>query len=557
MYMNRFCKILAVVLATLMLVTMATACKKADDDINSMLAGNNSSIGGNNGGNGGDTGNNGDTGNTGNNGNTGNSGNTGNAGNSGISGNTGNAEQDKVIQEFDATKKYDFASNPLLAASKPINHGSEVGFDIDTTGFVKNNIKIKDLKGKTLTLITALEQANFIYKGANGEQLNEWTWFESLKKTYGLNIKYIESNFYKAPQQIITYMNAGKALDVVPTHRSAFPQYLLLSAPLDPYINLQYVDNSPGIDKRTMEQMKWDGTYRCIAPIGAVDVIWYNETMVASLGMPDPHKLWKEGKWNWDAFKSFQVGVPAKSPNGTTALCPFSMSEGDAWTFWALTNGVQVFEIKTTNNKSTIVSNFEDPKALEAWNFYAGTVKGVDYVNRRNSDRPQTDIYRNGSCIMSGTQYLMNDYSSFEYAKSMEANWVPWPGKTGDQCMCTNYGNTMMLPKKTKNQANIPYAVKFMELWASRFTEAINDYLQEPYYNFSHAERVEYFDFAAKTNYFNVGSRIFDNLTGSDLEYYKQFTWSFYNPNYNTATQAEQLKNLVNKALSAGLEYGT
>ena len=63
--------------------------------------------------------------------------------------------------------------------------------------------------------------------------------------------------------------------------------------------------------------------------------------------------------------------------------------------------------------------------------------------------------------------------------------------------------------------------------------------------------------FAAKTNYFNVGSRIFDNLTGSDKEYYKQFTWSFYNPNYNTATQAEQLKNLVNKALSAGLEYGT
>ena len=43
--MNRFLKTIALILAMLMLVTMATACKKTDDEIDSFLS-NNSTIGG-------------------------------------------------------------------------------------------------------------------------------------------------------------------------------------------------------------------------------------------------------------------------------------------------------------------------------------------------------------------------------------------------------------------------------------------------------------------------------------------------------------------------------
>jgi hypothetical protein len=544
-------KVIAVVLAMLMLVTMAAACKKQDD---AALIGGGSSTVGNVGGN---QGNNGDgtatdPSNPGSTTDPSNPGST--TTNPGAVPDTGNKE---AIENFTPNEKYNFAKNPLMVDGKKANTGTAPSFDIDTTGFVKNNIKLADLKGKSLTMILALEQANFIYHGPNGEKLNEWTWFDSLKKTYGLTIKTIESKFDKAPQLIITYMNSGKALDIIPTHRSAFPQYLMISGGLNNYINEKYIDNSPGIDKRTMDQTKWDGQYRCIAPIGAVDVIWYNETMTKQLGLDDPHTLYTQGKWTWDAWKTFQTKVPKQSPNGTTQLAPFSMSEGDAWTFWARANGVSVFEIKTEGNKSKIVSNFADPRCAEAWVFYAGVVKGVDYVARRNSAKPQTDMYKDGSCIMSGTQYLMNDYSGsdMKYAKTNKYNWVPYPTKDG-KGICTNYGNTMILPKKTKNQANIPYAVKFAELWASRFTEAINDYLMEPYYDFSSAERVEYFNYAAKTNYFNVGARIFDMLTGNDKEYYNKLIWSFYNPNYNTATQAEQLKPLVDKAVKALETYG-
>ena len=350
-------------------------------------------------------------------------------------------------------------------------------------------------------------------------------------------------------------MNAGEALDIVPTHRAAFPQWLFLSQPLDPYINLKYVDNSPGIDARTMEQTKWDGGYRAIAPIGAVDVMWYNETMVKTLNLQDPHTLWKQGKWNWETYKNFVVGAPKTAPNGQTTLTSGTCSEGDAVIFFPRTNGINVFEIETTGNTSKFKSNFEDPKALEAWEFFAGLGKSLDGVNRRTGPDPQNDMYKLGSVLMQGTTYLMRSYD-YEYAKSQKFNWVPYPGKTADLCMCMNYGNAMMIPKKVKNAANIPYAVKVMELWANRFTEAINDYLQEPYYDFSYEERIEYFDFAAKTNYFGVGTRIFDVLTGQDLEYYKQFTWSFYNTNWNTTTTATQLFNVVEKATNAMLSYG-
>ncbi len=556
--MNRAIKVISLILATLMLVSMATACKKSDGDIDNVLSGT-TIIGGdstNNNDNGGSTDTNDGPANDGA-GNTTdtNDGGTTDKNNGGATNNNGGGTTNNgggTTTEYDSTMKYDMDSNPLLRENKAVNHEVQPSFDIDTTGFVKNNIKVADLKGKTLTLITAREGSSFIYQGPKGEELNELTWFDSMKKTYGLNLKYILSRYTKAPQQILTYMNSGKALDIYHTMRSGFPQYMMLGRAIDDYINLQYVGNSPGVDEHTMEQMKWDDTYRAIGPVGAVDVIWYNETMTAALGIPDPHTLWKSGKWDWDAWENFQVSVP-KTNSAGQALTPWAQSEGDAWNFWARTNGVSVFEIKTTNGKSQIISNFNDQRCMDAWTFYAGVVKGVDSVNRRvaGSNDIQNNMYIHGTAIMTCTSHLMEDYREFDYAKTQKYNWVPYPKGPGEggANICMNYGYSFMIPKKVKTEKNIPYSIKFAELWATRFTEAIFDNFQMPYYNFSYQDRKDYFEFVTKNAYFAVGADMFGALTGGDLEYYKQFTWSFYNPNYNTATQAEQLKNLVTKAI--------
>ena len=572
--MNRFCKVLAVLLAMLMLVTMATACKKSDDDFDAFLDGSNSSDSGF-----GDDGSDDATNDDGNDDAGDNATDSGkdsdkdsdkdsNKGNS-SSGNgqgaiTNNAdadekEQSKVEENYDGTMKYDFKNNPLLAKSKPINHGEKPSFDIDTTGFVKN-VKVKDLKGKTLTAITSLEVSNFIYRGEKGEQLNEWTWFESLKKTYGVNFKYIESRWDKAPSQILTYMNAGKQLDIIPTHRSGLAMLMNLSQPLDPYINMKYVNNSPGIDTRTMEQSKRHDGYRCIAPIGAVDVIWYNATMTKSLGLKDPYTLWKEDKWDWDAFRSYQMSIPTTAPNGNTKLKPFYQSAGDSIFFWPRTNGVDVFEFQVGKDKTTIVSNFDDERCLSAWTFYSDLMNQIGYSDRssENSDGG-AGLFTQGSAIMGCTLYLMKDWSDSDFACSQQFRWVPYPkGPDKDgECIAMNYGNTMMLPKKMKNQSNIPYALKVMEIWANRFTEAIYDYLQEPYFNFTYAERVEFFNFASQHNYFNSAGGWRNLLTGDDYTAYKEFEKSFYdNTTYNTTTAAKKVSNLVAKAVNLMQTYG-
>ena len=103
--------------------------------------------------------------------------------------------------------KWDAVNNPLLAESKAPNVGIAPSFDIDTTGFVKNGIKIADLKGKSLTLITSIRYSTFQYRGEKGENYNEWGWFDALKKTYGLNLKYIESRFDKSVQHILKLLD--------------------------------------------------------------------------------------------------------------------------------------------------------------------------------------------------------------------------------------------------------------------------------------------------------------------------------------------------------------
>ena len=572
--MKRTVKIIAVLLAMLMMVTMATACKKSNDnDLDAMLNPGTDSGFNDNGSD--DTGDDNSADN-----NATDKGDDDGATDDGKDGKDDKDDKDdkndgpvsvnpdaddkaqqEIIDNYDGTKKYDFASNPLLAESKKINNGVEPGFDIDTTGFVKNT-KVADLKGKSLTMITSLETSNFIYHGPNGELYTEWTWFESLKKTYGLNFKYIESRWDKAPGQALTYMNAGKQLDIIPTHRSGLAMLMNLSQPLDPYININYVNNSPGVDTRTMEQSKRYDGYRCIAPIGAVDVIWYNETMTKQLGLPDPYTLWKQDKWDWNAFRNYMVSIPKTAPNGKTSLSGFMQSGGDSIFFWPRTNGVNVFEYKNSTDKTEIVSNFDDPRCLEAWNFYHDTLEAYGREDRGSSAEDsnlQRDMYVNGSVIMNCTLYLMQDYSFSDYAKTQQFRWVPYPksGNEGGEYVAMNYGNTMMLPKKVKNKSNIPYAVKLMEIWANRFTEAINDYLQEPFYKFTHAERLEFFNFVSKNNYFNPAGGWRNVLTGDDRTYYTYFERSMYRTDYNVATTAAQVSNLIEKAVKLMTEYGT
>ena len=578
--MNKFCKILAVIMAVLMLVTMATACKNTDggDELDDILDSGPSVKGDDGGANDDpseddpkdDTDDPVDGKDPDNEKNNGKDDPSDKNGEDDKNENGGKDNQkvpesiDKIKDEYDETKKYDAQNNPLVAEQKAINYGTEVSFPIDTTGFVKNNIKLKDLKGKTLTLITAIMYNTFQYKNEKGEYVGEWLWWESLKDEYGLNIKYIKSRFDKSVQQSLTYMNAGKALDVIPTHVGGFPKFLNLSQPLDPYINIQNLGNSPGVDKMTLDETKWGGTYRCISPIGAVNVLWYNQTMVEQFGLKDPHKTWQEGNWNWNAFESFLKSVPATTPDGK-ALNAYGQCGADIPYSWGLTNGVyhihyawgltnSVYHIQIDTKSSTpnLINNWLDPKTIAAWEFISGTLKSIKYGGGLS------EVY-NGTNMMSDTVNLMNKWDDIEYTKGKTFNWVPFPKATTatGRDVAFNYGYTMMLPKKMKNQSNAPYAVKFMELWACRFTEAIFDYFATTKcIAFDYAARKEYFEFVVKNTYFGIQMNEWDMVTGDNATQKNNWIKSMHNAQFNITTETNAMKNVVEQAIKDCLAYG-
>ncbi len=458
--------------------------------------------------------------------------------------------RDYGINNETGYKKYTATTNPLLAESRPINTGVKSYFDLDTTGFVKNDVKLADLKGREMVALVSGEDGAFIYRGANGEVYDEITWLEDLEETYGLKVKVVRCQENMAVTQTYTYIMSAKKMDLVTTHRDGFPLFLNLAQALDPYIEFKNLKYSPGVDKKFMLQTQWKDAYRCIAPLGDTDVIWYNQTMVDQLGLEDPHTLWQKGEWDWNSWKAFLESVPRKNPEGKS-LSPWYQHEKDAIACWPLTNRVRLFD-----NLGSLTNNFDDPRCKEAWQFYTETVKGVDYLERGESVDLWEDMWINGQCIMAATGKVMYNWEQYDYAKNHQYNWVPYPQADDNYCGAISYGRAMILPKKIAEE-RIPYAIKVAELWATRFTEAAFDYQRtSPYLAFSSEQRKEYFNYVIMQSQTYIGAQILP-FTSEYGNYYNRFLTSFYNDQYDVLTEAERLKNYIDQAIAQVKAYAS
>ena len=161
--------------------------------------------------------------------------------------------------------------------------------------------------------------------------------------------------------------------------------------------------------------------------------------------------------------------------------------------------------------------------------------------------------------MMADAVNLMNSWETQEYARNHKYNWVPFPKATTatGRDVAFNYGYTMMIPKKVKTQSNIPYAVKFMELWACRFTEAIFDYFAtSSYIAFNYAQRKEYFEFVVSNTYFGVQMNEWDMLTGDNLKAINTWKQAQHDSRYNITTETSKVKNIVEQAIKDCLAYG-
>ncbi|MBQ4052086.1 MAG: hypothetical protein IJD09_00335 [Clostridia bacterium] len=581
--MKKFCKVLAVILAVLMLVTMATACKQEEDD---WETGEGTFVSGNendptneddkkdegNKTDGSDSSTDKDEGETPSGGDKNNT-DEGKKEPENVGDNKGNEGGDsdayqQLVKDYDETKKYDVASNPLLAESKGINHGIMPSFSTDTTGFVKNNVKLADLKGKTFTFLSAESQGNFYYTNDKGEQIDEWKWFELLKGELGLQIKLTESHWHSSVSEALKLMGNNKPLDVIPTAAGGFPQFLNLSQPLDPYVNVQNLGNSPGVDQMTLDETYYGGGYRCISPIGSVNILLYNETLVKDLGIKeDPHELFQKDQWDWNAFRSFLSKLPPQTQDGKK-LFAYRQGVGDWYMNWPMTNGISPIAIDHESKEPNLINNWDDARVLEALNFFADTMKSVQCCTSGNGETLATResyhrLFSDGTLVMATRVWLMDDCDTYPYAQQHKYNWVPFPKAPNEngRYVAYNLGYTMMVPRVVKTKSNIPYAVKFMELWATRCTEAIMDYMAEKvHFKFDYAARKEYFEFCIKNTYFGSEMSNWRLVSAEAKEAFRNTTdgyiYAAFKPNINMATKHKEISNFVEQAIKDTITYG-
>jgi len=470
-------------------------------------------------------------------------------------------EQGLEKSEREATEKskYDFDRNPLINRDRQVNKEAMPSFAIDDTGFVRDGTTIKDLKGKTLTFFTADNFAAWSYRNAKGETVDEWTWFKGLKKEIGLNIKYTVKQHTKSTAAALQAMNAGKACDVVYTNHVVYPNALCISRSITDLIAINNLGSSPGVCKNTMDTCRWGNTLRVIAPIGVVDLLWYNQTLNQELGLSDPHTMWEKGAWDWDSFKKYMLSAPKTTKDGKELVTIVQWVYNTSYV-WPNTNGKSAVCIDATAPVPTLVNNWTDPQVMAAWEFIAGIHQSVNYKNSGENKEtgvcPEHMGLYEGSTLMSATMYTQV-YRDTEYSKHIQINWVPFPKantETGKE-ICQYYGFGMVLPKKTANEKNVGPALKFMELWATRFTETLFDNLNTfEYYNFNYKQRKQYFDFVTQNVVFGLAMNDWD---GSSLATDTNFVQAIKgNAAYNVKTEATKGANIVNTYIIDSMKYG-
>ena len=453
--------------------------------------------------------------------------------------------------------KYDFDKNPLINRDRVPNKTALPSFDIDDTGFVRSGTKLSSLRGHSLTFFTADNFAAWSYRSENGQLIDEWEWFKLLRGELGLDIKYTVKQHSASTQAALQAMNAGKACDIIYSNHVVFPSALCISLDITELININNLGSSPGVCKKTMDLCKWGNTLRLVSPIGCVDVLWYNQTLAQELGLSDPHVMWEKGVWNWDSFKNFLLSAPRVTKTGQK-LTAFVEWSHNASYIWPSTNGCVYIKIDAQNSVPAVLTAWDNPKTLEAWEFITGVHNSVEFGSDANGggmEEAHLGLYE-GTTLMSATMYTQV-YRDTEYSKNIRINWVPYPRSNNEfgQDICQYYGFGMMLPEKTAREYNVDVALKFMELWATRFTESLFDNLNTfEYYNFNYKQRKQYFDFVTQNVVFGLAMNDFEGSpVVSDTNFFRAFYGS---SEYNVKTEAAKASKLVQSYVEESMKFG-
>ncbi len=296
------------------------------------------------------------------------------------------------------------------------------------------------LKGKTLVYV----------KGSEDVYPQEEYAMKMLKEKWGIKAKYQIFANTALPNMVATMVASGNPPDVAHVADTNMLRYAYtnLATPLNEYL----VIKDPVWDNgECFEPFTFNGKIYGISwssPLNDNYFVWYNKTYIKEVGAEDPYTLYKNGKWNVDAFKRVAKKCVKKQSDGKTIKTYGAMCWNPSL-FLAL-YGEQAVTQKSGNKwKVTIDSE-------------AG-MKGLQLIH---------DMYADGSLKLEGgykefgkrgTAMLLerpvNAIGNYDYYNTMqdEIGMVPLPSTSYGTFGFTNTDGTFVLKGSKNPMAAIAY----------------------------------------------------------------------------------------------------
>jgi len=129
---------------------------------------------------------------------------------------------------------------------------------------------------------------------------------EMFEAKYGGIVEYYPTTWDTRFNDLSVMVVGGEGIDIFPgADPGHLPRGIVngMFQPVDPYISM----DSPLWQqvKRGMELYKFgDNHYQLVTQIIAEAVVIYNRETIEANGFEDPYSLWRQGRWDWDMFRS-------------------------------------------------------------------------------------------------------------------------------------------------------------------------------------------------------------------------------------------------------------
>lgn len=128
---------------------------------------------------------------------------------------------------------------------------------------------------------------------------------ELFEKKYGGKIWWVPTTWESRYDDLSTCIIGGQGIDIFPACDDSLPKGVVngMFQPVDKYINLN--DSIWKNTKNAMETYNFGGKhFMFVTDVKAEYFVYYNTETIKEYGFKDPWKLYENGEWNWNTFKS-------------------------------------------------------------------------------------------------------------------------------------------------------------------------------------------------------------------------------------------------------------